>query len=109
MPLQTVRTIAAHIKAMPPGILRMSIIKAAIWKQVLTLPPLEAGITTPLAAATKRNPVTINSLVMMTITIQAGSLPSSIRASIAAITKTLSAKESMKMPKVVTILYFLAI
>ena len=51
----------------------------------------------------------MNSLLMMTITIQAGIRPSSTSAIMAALTSSLSARGSMNLPKLVTRLYFLAI
>ena len=51
----------------------------------------------------------INSRLMITITIQAGRFPSSIRQIRAEHTSSLSASGSMNLPKLVTRLYFLAI
>ena len=51
----------------------------------------------------------MNSRLMMIMTIQAGSCPSSIRQIRAEQTRSLSASGSMNFPKFVTRLYFLAI
>ena len=43
IPDQTVNAVATHIRAMPPGIFRINIVSAAIWKTVLIFPPRDAA------------------------------------------------------------------
>ena len=80
-----------------------------ICSAVFILPHIPAAITIPLSAATRRKPLIINSLAIITITIQHGILSSSINAIIADETRSLSASGSINFPKLVTRLYFLAI
>src|SRR5699024_2146190 len=62
----------------------------------------------PLSAATRRNPLMINSLAMITMVIHAASFPIAVKQIRAEHTRSLSAKGSMNFPKFVTRLYFLA-
>ena len=66
-------------------------------------------MTIPLSDATKRNPLMINSLAIITITIHAANRSISTRQIMAEHTKSLSANGSINFPKFVTRLYFLAI
>ena len=66
---------------------------------VLTLPDQPAAMTRPLSAATIRNPDTPNSRMMTTSRAQAGIWPISTNHSMAAVTRHLSARGSMNLPK----------
>src|SRR5699024_5590167 len=79
-----------------------------ICETVLSLPILLAANTTPSPEATKRKPVIANSLLIITITIQAGAICNSISIIKAADTSNLSANGSKNFPIFVIRLYFLA-
>ena len=69
---------------------------------VLNFPHQLAAITIPLSEAIRRKPLIANSRLMIIMTIHAGSLPSSTRQIIAALTSSLSASGSINFPKFVT-------
>ena len=66
---------------------------------VLTFPDQPAAMTRPLSAATIRRPDTPNSRTMTMSRAQAGIRPTSTNHSMAAVTRHLSAKGSMNLPK----------
>ena len=66
-------------------------------------------MTIPLSEATRRNPLMINSLAMITRTTITFSLFIDVRQISAVHTSSLSASGSINLPKFVTRLYFLAI
>ena len=75
---------------------------AAIWTQVFTLPDHAAAMTCPLAAATLRRLVMMNSRARMMKTIHAGNSRRSAKRTSAAVTSSLSASGSTNLPKSVT-------
>ena len=74
---------------------------AAICMQVLTLPNMLAGITTPACVAPRRSIVTASSRVMMTIATHASRRFSETSESSAAMINSLSASGSISLPNVV--------
>ena len=81
---------------------------AVIWKEVLSFPPISAGITISFERATALSPVTRNSLTMMVMAIHAESLAISTRRMRADITRNLSAMGSRIIPNFVICPVFLA-
>ena len=81
---------------------------AIICVHVLIFPSWFAATTSPVPASTRRKPVTANSRLIITITIQAGTYCISTNVISAAETSNLSANGSRNFPKFVTRLYFLA-
>ena len=66
---------------------------------VFTLPDLAAAMTRPCSTATSRRPVTASSRAMTTKKAQAGIQATSTNQAMADITRSLSAKGSMNLPK----------
>ena len=75
---------------------------AAICRQVLILPSMLAGITTPAWVAPRRRTVTASSRVMITIATHAARRCSETSEMSAATISSLSASGSMSLPNVVT-------
>src|SRR5699024_12545675 len=84
-------------------------IKATICETVLILPMLLAANTTPSPEATKRKPVIANSLLIITITIQAGASCNSINIIKTADNSNLSANKYKNLSIYVIKLYFIVL
>ena len=69
---------------------------------VFTFPDLPAAMTSPCSTATRRNPVTASSRAITIKNAHAGIQPTSTNQTIADITKSLSARGSINLPKSVT-------
>ena len=75
---------------------------ATIWDTVLALPQLLAAMTRPCSTASRRTEVTANSRSMMRMTHTVEARSSFTRQIRADMTRILSAKGSMSLPKLVT-------
>ena len=75
---------------------------------VFTLPDLPAAMTRPCSTATRRRPVTANSRARTMKKAQPGIQPTSTNQAMAEITRSLSARGSMNLPKSVIRLYLRA-